>query len=686
MRVNPTQKLFIITFMTIAKDFASKAAVAFVALAMIFTMSVPASNAQQSAEDLQKMINDLLAQIATLQSKTGSTTASGYTWTRDLKTGATGADVKELQKFLNSDPDTRVAATGAGSAGMETETFGPATAAAVSKFQMKYRADILTPAGLVNPTGFFGPSTRAKANALNTVTTTPDDTNEPDDTNKELSGEATLDTFELEDGESTLDEGDEDAEIGVATVEFTDGDASISRLDVTLVSDDTSANPWDAFDTLSLWVDGEKVADVDASDKDAYLDEDTGELRFTGLDIVAMEDESLDITIAATIQNNLDTEELSNWTLTATAMRYFDADGVATTDTDTDGIDSDTSEFEIQPAGTDEELDLSLSSSNPDATDIVVDTDVDTNDVTIMSADIEAKDGDIDLNKVIVKIDTTNGTATSTIDEVRVKIDGQTFKAEAIGTEADYATANGSGTGITEGKSEMAAATTSVWYLFDIDGDVTINEDDTVTMDVIVDLNDTDDGSRYPNGTTIKASVTSVERGLIDAEGADDLTSGQLSGSAVGKTHTLVAEGIVVPVDGFSSEVDTLGTNDTIGEFTIEFDVTAVEGDFYITDNAASTTVADGVKYSVTGGAAVISASLTSTGDEDTDGVFTVREGETETFTLVVTVDPTSTGTFRVSLDEVWFSANENGTSSAEAYYPTPVADFRTASQAIQGS
>ncbi|MEZ4195039.1 MAG: peptidoglycan-binding domain-containing protein [Candidatus Paceibacterota bacterium] len=157
--------------MTITKDFASKAAVAFVAVAMVFSMFAPSAKAQ-STEDLQAMINNLLAQIASLQSQVGqggTSVASGvcpYTWTRDLNVGATGADVMKLQQFLNANADTRVAASGAGSVGAETEFYGPATAAAVSKMQVMYRAEILSPAGLVNPTGYFGPSTRAKANAL----------------------------------------------------------------------------------------------------------------------------------------------------------------------------------------------------------------------------------------------------------------------------------------------------------------------------------------------------------------------------------------------------------------------------------------------------------------------------------------------------------------------------------------
>ncbi len=682
--------------MTIAKDFASKAAVAFVAVAMIFSMIAPAAQAQ-STEDLQTMINTLLAQIAALQSQVGGSTGAGstagasfcpYTWTRDLSAGDTGADVMKLQQFLNSDADTRVSATGAGSIGMETETFGPATAAAVSKFQVKYRAEILSPNGLVNPTGYFGASSRNKANALcatPTTPVTPGEEEEEEEESGELSGEASLDTFELEDGESTVEEGDADVVVGEITVEFADGDASISRLDVTLVGTDSGAEPWEAFETLSLWVDGEMVAEMDANDEDEYLDENAGEIRFAGLDIVAMEDEELEILVGASIQNNLDDEELTDWTLEVSAMRFFDADGVATTEDDAP-VTTDSAEFEVQVAGTDEELDLSLSSSNPDATDIVVDTDTDTNDVTILVADLEAEDNDIELNTVIVKIETTLGTTTDVVDQVRIVIDGEEFEAEAIGDELGFsASTNAAGNGLAEGYSEKASASTSVWYLFDIDGDVVVEEDGSVAMEVVVDLNDTDDAARYPNGTSIKASFASTETDEWEAEGAEDLANGQFSGSAVGDQHTLVAEGILVPVDGFSSEVDTLGQNDTIGEFTIEFEVTAVEDDFYVTELATTNATSNGVQFTVDGGTATSSASLTSTADEDTSGVFTVREGETETFTLVVTVDPASTGTFRVQLDEVWYSAATNGLGGA-AYIPTPVSDYRTASQAVQGS
>lgn len=85
---------------------------------------------------------------------------------RALYVGIRGDDVRALQKFLNTDAETRVAEGGAGSQGNETDYFGLATKRALIRFQEKYRAEVLTPVGLVSGTGFFGEKTRAKMNAL----------------------------------------------------------------------------------------------------------------------------------------------------------------------------------------------------------------------------------------------------------------------------------------------------------------------------------------------------------------------------------------------------------------------------------------------------------------------------------------------------------------------------------------
>ena len=99
---------------------------------------------------LQAMLDSLRAQLAVLMGKAGG---SGQTaFSRNLTIGSVGADVTALQAYLNANGFV-VASTGVGSMGHETTTFGPATRAALIKFQI---AKGLSPAA-----GYFGPLTRA---------------------------------------------------------------------------------------------------------------------------------------------------------------------------------------------------------------------------------------------------------------------------------------------------------------------------------------------------------------------------------------------------------------------------------------------------------------------------------------------------------------------------------------------
>ncbi len=80
---------------------------------------------------------------------------------RNLSLGDRGAEVRELQIFLNRS-GLLVATAGPGAPGKETEFFGPLTKQAVIRYQERYRDQVLTPIGLTYGTGYVGPLTRAR--------------------------------------------------------------------------------------------------------------------------------------------------------------------------------------------------------------------------------------------------------------------------------------------------------------------------------------------------------------------------------------------------------------------------------------------------------------------------------------------------------------------------------------------
>lgn len=126
-------------------------------------------------EELKAEIARITALIAQLQAQLAEPLAkpaiipgipTDFRFEKTLRYGQVLIDVKYLQIVLNSDPETRLAVTGVGSPGKETNYFGPLTKAAVIKFQEKYASEILAPWKITEGTGFVGKTTRAKLSAL----------------------------------------------------------------------------------------------------------------------------------------------------------------------------------------------------------------------------------------------------------------------------------------------------------------------------------------------------------------------------------------------------------------------------------------------------------------------------------------------------------------------------------------
>lgn len=119
--------------------------------------------------DTSSMLAGVLNAVAWNTERASENTATisaaptGRAFLRNLKTSMTGADVRELQRYLNAH-GFAVATAGEGSLGNETTNFGQGTKQALIRFQNAHAAEILTPAGLSQGNGYLGALTRQYIN------------------------------------------------------------------------------------------------------------------------------------------------------------------------------------------------------------------------------------------------------------------------------------------------------------------------------------------------------------------------------------------------------------------------------------------------------------------------------------------------------------------------------------------
>ena len=590
---------------------------------------------------------------------TTTTTSASVTFARDLTIGSTGADVTALQNWLIS----KGHAIAAGATGY----FGAQTQAALAAYQA---ANGISPAA-----GYFGPITRAKVNAGGSTSGGTGSGTGTGSTGGDLSGgEADLSDFEFNREESSGAEGEEEVE--VATIEFDveDGDVRVERLELmasSTMSGDES-NPWDYFDHVYLMAGGEEIADMDVSDRDAWDEEDgDGEdihrLVINGLDYVVEEDDRAEITIAFDISDSIDDGDLTqefDFYVPEDGVRAVDGEGIQSYIPGSADSDEVTFGFDAEETG---DLDLSTSSEDPDSATLVADEDNESEDYTVFVFNIENND---DIDSLVTDI--TIDVATSSGDDINDILESATLSVDGDDYDGDI---NNDGTIDFE------------------DIDFIVGGDETVEVTIMVTLAEDADGA------TVQFSLDAAD---VTAESDETGEDSVVGGSADGETHTVSLSGVLARDGEATSSTQVLNTTTGAeeGTYEITFEVEAIEEDVYIykgADIASSTT--SGVVYTIyqdgTASTTLVSSSQASDNLEandsdngDTSDYFIVRAGagNSRSFTLSVSINPVTTGFYKVELESVRFDETEDNSAEDDQTYSVPDnAEFESSAEQLNG-
>lgn len=667
----------------------------------------------------------LLGGSTTTTSMTSSNRGCDADYLRDLTRGSQGADVQNLQEFLN-DAGFTVSATGAGSVGMESMFYGPATAAAVTRMQEAYAADILAPVNLTRGTGYFGAGSRAQVRKLCAEMTTPvvivdndndnDDNDDNDNDNDDMTlrgGEASLENYDLSAGDDSDIEEGQSAEVAEFDFDVEDGDVMVDRVDVTFVltSDVGDDEPWDVFKSARLMMDGDEVAEMDIDDEDDWLDEDGSRisdttetafgladatnrdgytLRFSGVDTIVRENDEAMFTLELTAQNNVDDVD----DVDAVTWGVFIGErGIRAEDGEEIqnyiGDEDDVVEFEVEEAGEGEELNIRRSSNDPDSATIQVEDDRSSDEYVVFAFDLEAEDGDLEIDEVTLEV-RVNGeddtpAAVNYNDVVRdayLVIDGEEYD------DVDISNSN------------TATATLS----FDIDGDLMIDEDEEVEVELVLEFRAAN-GTNYTNGTTVQAGGITGQTLVVEFDGADD---GTAESGLDSDLHTLQTEGIAVETTNLGDSGNSVRNEngddlDTL-EFTLDLDIEAFEEDAFIAENANTSFQYAIVRTDVAGtpvvfrnqnetgaapangtgtnrGSAV--ASLDSSADIEGDA-YLVDEDSTESFDFNVEYSPEFDGDYRLRIEAIFFGDDEAGAIAQDStFLAVPSSEYRSTSEGV---
>lgn len=514
------------------------------------------------------------------------TADAAYVFTRNLTVGSTGTDVMELQKVLNSNPATVIAATGAGSPGMESTYFGALTKAAVVKFQISKG---------ISGTGYVGPLTIAALNAVGPVAGLPagctsttgysTTTGLPCSTTGSLPAgcvagaayssttgqpcvpstvtpttgvEGTISVTQSNAGlPSSIYEGDSQVGVLAFKVDAKNSNVTVQRVKIDLGTNTSIYNK--KFSRIYVTEGSTVLASSDLNSGTVVKEDSNYYITLTGMNLIVPKDGSKTLTIKVDVKDSVDSTyraQSSTFRLATDGVRGVDGAGLnqyaGTTSVSrtistisTDLIDSAT-------------LKVSLHSSTPKSAQVIA------------SAGTNEDEAD--------KVSLLNFALRAEKDSVLVT----DLTADISGTAED----NGNVTTayLFDGSNEIANASVTGGQAAFTDIDLTVAKDSTRVLTVKVDI-------RNATGTkTVAAALTGSTGVTSENSIGDSITA---SGSASGETMTVTNSGAVITLlsksTSTSKTTDQSGNATTTLTATFRYSVTA-NGSDVVLGSVASTT------------------------------------------------------------------------------------------------
>jgi len=534
---------------------------------------------------------------------------SGVSFTRNLKQGMTGSDVRCLQALLNQSADTQVASSGAGSPGNETTYFGSLTRAAVVKFQEKYASEVLAPLGLTQGTGFVGSLTRAKLNALLSGVT-PSPSPSPSPTTPPSSGrEGTIIVNQAASPASgvVVYEGDVGQGVIGITVKAQNSEITVQRILLSF----GSTKVYDYFSNLYVYDGSSVVASTPLNSSTVYKSGGTYYLQISGLNVRVAEGQEKTLTIKVDVNSSISRD----LTLPATVTITVGQNGVR-------GVDG---------AGVDQ-----YGPSSSFSNSVSVRSTLASNATLALSTDSNTplpRNYGVGTLGQAYGVEVLRFRLRASYDDVKVTdIENLTVSGSALATSATTGTAYL----YVEGQSDPIDSAV-VASNGDVDFDdiaasngVVIPKDSYKVFIVKLDYNNVT--------TTIATSTVSLSYSGITAENSKGTTLGSSSKSGSASSYTLYLAQVMPNIQPVSASITKIPASEVASSAavgTIKFTVTAQGGDIYLSKTSAVT-----VRYATSSTASTTATSTTYsvTGADEYTNYYLIPEGRTATVEVDSTV------------------------------------------------